>query len=107
MRKLAALTLGAIVPLLLSACGPSPEELANGDDPIAALGSTAESSRYGSKYWTEQMTAASEIWTEAVVYCEPAEHADYANCKTVRSVKFIGVPGAVENPARSEKGFNP
>ena len=107
MRKLAALTFSAIALLLLSACGPSQEELANGEDPLAALQSTAESNRYGAKYWTEQMSAASELWTQAVAYCEPAEHADYPNCKTVRSVKFIGVPGAVENPARSEKGFNP
>jgi hypothetical protein len=106
MRQLNALPL-ALATLLLSACGPSQEQLANGDDPIAALGSTVESSRYGAKYWTEQMNAASDTWTRAIAYCEPAEHADYPNCKTVRSVKFIGVPGAVENPARSEKGFNP
>ncbi len=107
MRALVALTFSAAVALLLSACGPSQEKLANGDDPIAALRATVESSRYGAKYWTEQMTTATELWTKAVAYCEPAEHADYPNCKTVRSVKFIGVPGAVENPARSEKGFNP
>lgn len=106
MRQLFALLL-ALSALLLSACGPSQEQLANGDDPIAALGSTVESSRYGAKYWTEQMNAASDTWKQAVAYCEPAEHADYPNCKTVGSVKFIGAPGAVENPARSEKGFNP
>ena len=101
------MTFSAVSRASPSACGPSQEELANGDDPIAALRSTAESSRYGAKYWIEQMTAATELWTQAVAYCEPAEHADYPNCETVRAVKFIGVPGAVENPARSEKGFNP
>lgn len=107
MRALVPLTFSAALALFLLACGPAQEELANGDDPIAALRSTVESSRYGAKYWTEQMTAATDLWIKAAAYCEPAEHADYPNCKTVRSVKFIGVPGAVENPARSEKGFNP
>ena len=60
MRQLFALPL-ALSALLVSACGPSQEQLANGDDPIAALGSTVESSRYGAKYWTEQMNAASDL----------------------------------------------
>jgi hypothetical protein len=100
-------TLAAAISLALSACGPSQEDLANGDDPVAALASTVESSRYGSKFWTEQMTSTTDVWTAALAYCDPAERADYPNCKTVRSVKFIGVPAAVGNPARSEKGFNP
>jgi hypothetical protein len=91
----------------LIACGPSEEELANGDDPLTALEATVESSRYGASYWTEQMTAKTQVWAAALAYCEPAERADYPNCKTVRSVRFVGVPGAVGNPARSEKGFNP
>jgi hypothetical protein len=105
VRTPTQLVLAAAITFL--ACGPSQEELANGDDPLAALESTVESSRYGAGYWTEQMTAKTQVWAEALAYCEPAERADYPNCTTVRSVRFIGVPGAVGNPAHSEQGFNP
>lgn len=91
---------------LFLACGPTQEQLANGDDPIAALGATVESSRYGEQYWKEQKAAASEIWQQAISYCEPSEHANYPNCEIVTNVKFLGAPEAVENPARSEKGLN-
>ena len=97
------------ITLLVSslACQPTQEELANGDDPIAALSSTVESSRYGPKYWSEQMTADSETWTKALEYCAPAEHANYPNCEVVASVKFAEAPGPVDNPFQSEKGLNP
>lgn len=88
-------------------CGPSQEAVANGDDPIAALASTVASDRYGTAFWTQQMHDGTEIWTQALAYCEPAERSDYPNCKTVRSVQFIGVPDPVENPAASTEGFNP
>jgi hypothetical protein len=107
VRILDARTVAAAVALAFSACGPSQEDLANGDDPVAALASTVESSRYGSKFWNEQMTSRTDVWTAALDYCEPAQRADYPNCNTVRSVKFIGVPEPVGNPARSESGFNP
>ena len=105
MRTPAQLVLAAAIAFL--ACGPSQEELADGDDPLAALESTVESSRYGARSWTEQMTAKTQVWAAALAYCEPTERADHANCKTVHSVTFIGVPRAVGNPARSESGFNP
>ncbi len=91
----------------LAGCQPTQELLANGADPIAALSSTVESSRYGPKYWSEQMTAASEIWKEALEYCEPAEHANRPNCEIVASAKFVATRKPVENPFQSEEGLNP
>lgn len=93
--------------LAVAACGGSQEELANGDDPIAALGSTVKSSRYGPAYWKEQLEAESTVWKEALAYCADAEHANYPNCETVKSTEFIGKPGTVGNPALSDEGFNP
>ena len=89
------------------ACGPSQEEIANGDNPIAALGSTVQSSRYGPAYWREQLQADSALWKEALAFCADSQRADYPNCQSVRSTEFIGKPGAVENPALSDEGFNP
>jgi len=106
-RNVTLVTLAALVGSLAAACGPTQEEIANGDDPIAALDSTVTSSRYGPTYWTEQMKGDTDVWSEALAYCEPAEHANYPNCEVVRSTKFVGVPGRVENPALSDEGFNP
>ena len=93
----------AITALLATACSPSAEDVANGDDPIAALGSTAESSRYGLNYWTKQRDAKSDIWTRALAYCEPAERANYPNCETVRQVGATA-PKPVQDP-RQQPGF--
>lgn len=83
------LTLNLVVSLaLFVGCTPSSEELADGDDPIAALSSTAQSSRYGMKYWSEQRDGETEVWADALAFCEPAEAADYPNCKTVRTTRF-------------------
>lgn len=106
-RNVALVALAALLGSLALACGPTQEEIANGDDPMAALESTVKSSRYGAAYWTEQMKGDTGVWNEAVAYCEPAERANYPNCELVRSTKFVGVPGQVENPALSDEGFNP
>jgi len=88
---------------LVSACGPSQEQIANGDDPIAALASTAKSSRYGNNYWIEQRDDATDVWAEATAYCEPTERANYPNCETVRGVAAIN-PKTVKDP-RTQPGF--
>ncbi len=95
------------IPVAFVACQPSQEDIANGDDPIAALGSTVESSRYGATYWAEQMKADSDVWNDAVAYCEDAERANYPNCELVAAAKFMATPDAVENPFQSEEGLNP
>ena len=99
MRRLTPLVVAA----MLASCSPTPEELANGDDPIAALASTAKSSRYGLNYWVEQRDRKTETWSRALAYCEPAERANFANCETVRQVRATQ-PGTVEDP-RTQPGF--
>lgn len=90
--------------LLLISCGSSQEELANGDDPIAALGSTVASSRYGLNYWVEQRDQETDVWARALAYCEPAERANYPNCEIVREVRATE-PGKVVDP-RTQPGFS-
>lgn len=91
--------------ITMLACGPTQEELANGDDPIASLGATVRSHRYGEQYWKEQRDSHTEPWQRALAYCEPAEHASYPNCEVVNQVKFLATPGTPKNPARSEEGL--
>jgi len=96
-------TVVVLFALFIASCSPSPEEIANGDDPIAALASTAKSSRYGLNYWVEQRNQKTENWSQALAFCEPAEHANYPNCETVREVRATE-PGKVEDP-RTQPGF--
>lgn len=93
----------ALVVATITSCSPSPEDVANGDDPIAALTSTARSSRYGLNYWVEQRDRKTETWSQALAFCEPPEHANYTNCETVREVRATE-PGKVEDP-RTQPGF--
>ncbi|GJG89657.1 hypothetical protein tb265_48380 [Gemmatimonadetes bacterium T265] len=89
---------GALATLLAAAaaCAPSPDALANGDDPLAALRSTAPSTRYNAGYWYEQAGADSAgRWRQATAYCgesqaPPGLEADGArpNCRAVWSAHF-------------------
>jgi hypothetical protein len=87
----------------LGACRPSAQSVADGDDPLAALRSSAQSTRYTSGYWKEQGRAAAtganapaqERWTQALAYCgeaqpRPGLEADGAkpNCGAVRYALF-------------------
>ena len=92
-----------LIAILLLACGPSQEEIANGDDPIAALASTVRSSRYGNNYWTEQRDGGTSVWNEATSYCAPAERANHPNCETVRAVAATDSK-MVKDP-RTQPGF--
>ena len=79
-----------------AACAPSPNVLANGDDPLAALRSTATSTRYTAGYWYEQArTDSATSWKQATAYCgesqaPPGLEADGArpNCRAVWSAHF-------------------
>lgn len=86
-------------------CAPSQEDIANGDDPIAALSSTVESSRYGQKYWAKQRDAESKLWDEAIDVCAAAEAANYPTCKIVREARFYTRPYAVPVDPRTAPGF--
>ena len=93
-----------IVGSFLAACGQSQEQIANGEDPTVALGSTVKSSRYGDNYWIEQRDAGTDIWNEATSYCAATERANYPNCETVRAVAAIE-PKTVKDP-RTQPGFS-
>ena len=78
------------------ACAPSPDALANGEDPLAALRSPVASARYTAGYWYEQARAdAAGRWRRATEYCgeekaPPGLETDGArpNCRAVWSAHF-------------------
>ena len=77
----AALGLAA---LLLAGCGqPSAEDLANGDDPLAALRSPVRSARYDGAYWNREAVQSTDLWQDAVAYCRTPGNSAAPNCQTV------------------------
>jgi hypothetical protein len=93
----------ALMIAALGACQPSAQAVADGDDPLAALRSSAQSTRYNSGYWKEQGRAAAgganapaqERWAQALAYCgeaqpRPGLEAEGAkpNCAAVRLALF-------------------
>lgn len=94
----------AIVPLaalLLTGCSKTQEEIANGDDPIAALEATMPSARYTDAYWMQQAETTPARYAEAVQVCEGADLGERPNCATVASAKWT-----VETMEREEKSRN-
>ena len=78
---LAALTLAALV---ATGCGqPSAEDLANGDDPLAALRSPVRSARYDGAFWNREAVQSTDLWQDAVAYCRTPGNSAAPNCQTV------------------------
>ena len=85
----------------LGACQPSPEEVANGDDPLAALTSTAPSTRYGTTYWTRQVSENPARWAQAREYCATPAGTESPTCAVVRDVEAVERMAAPK-PSRPE-----
>jgi hypothetical protein len=71
----------------LVGCGPSPDEVADGGDPLAALRVDAVSTRYDGRFWRLQHRQAPDVFGEAVAYCaadaEAARLDERPNCEAV------------------------
>lgn len=99
----------------LGACTPSPQQVADGDDPLAALTVPAESHRYTDGYWREQArTDSAGRWAKAVAYCgdgqpRPGLEADGAkpNCRAVYGAAFaLATARAIEAAGKRLDAFN-
>ena len=78
--------LGAAALSASAACQQSPEHVADGDDPLAALRVTAESKRYDELYWRAHRDAK-----------DSAQHALYAKAVEYCSQKDVAIDGAKPN----------
>jgi hypothetical protein len=69
--------------VIATACQPKPEDVANGDDPIAALSVPVRSTRYDGPYWQRQRLASSDVWRRGVAACTPDLAPQRPNCDPV------------------------
>ena len=54
----------------LGACRPEPAAVANGDDPLAALRVSAQTTRYTDQWWRVQADSNPSLYRQAVDYCK-------------------------------------
>ncbi len=80
-RHILGFALGLVV--LLGGCKPSPEDIANGNDPIKALAASARSTRYDGPYWSAQRHDQSTTWRQAAAFCTPERVLELPNCQPV------------------------
>ena len=73
--------------LALASCRPSAEAIADGDDPLAALATPAESGRYGGPFWTREAHRNSRTWRQARAFCRQARGRELPNCHAVELVE--------------------
>ena len=75
--------------LALAACNPSDEEVATGDDPIAALAVPVPSTRYTGDFWRRDYAESPERFERAVAYCQDKSPDAYPNCAPVLQARNI------------------
>jgi hypothetical protein len=67
-------------------CAPSEADIAEGDDPLAALTVPHRSERYSTTFWTRASVDDADLFARALAYCEEHDDADHPNCDPVRQV---------------------
>ena len=101
-RFLSTLVLAGAL-LVQAGCSESPEDIANGDDPIKALTVGAASTRYDGSYWLYQREADPPIYQEAVSYCKDQSLAEKPNCAVVMAAHRFAT--SLERPAPKGRGY--
>ena len=89
--------------LALTACGPSDEEVATGDDPLAALAVPVPSTRYTGEFWWRDHAENPDRFERAVAYCEGKSLEAYPNCAPVLQARNI--IGAARSPRIEGKTY--
>jgi hypothetical protein len=80
---------GFLLTLLLAGCRTSPEDIANGPDPLRALAQHVESSRYGAEYWKGVANGNPELWAKATAFCRRQDSPEYPTCASVKMAEFF------------------
>lgn len=101
------IALSLVLGALASGCGPGPEKVAEGDDPLAALAVAAQSERYDGRFWRLQHSQRPDLYGEAVAYCQGEQEAGRLetrpNCTPVLQAKEL--IDSMNQPRREGRGY--
>jgi hypothetical protein len=92
IRAALLLSLSALCGSGFAACTPSPQQVADGHDPLRALTSAAESRLYDLAYWARVERDGGPLWRKAVAFCGSHSENLYPNCANVRMAGWWGAP---------------
>lgn len=76
----------------LAGCGPRPEAVADGADPLAALSVTVPTHRWDTTFWARQEHRKTALWHDARAFCLGRDRAVFPNCAHVQRVLFLEEP---------------
>ena len=87
-------------------------DLANGSDPLAALGATVESTRYTTAYWSQKADSNPTLFARARAYCDAqwaSGSGQKVNCAAVSAAAFeqTGRRPAPKRPRRDPRTSGP
>ena len=87
-------------------------DLANGSDPLAALGATVESTRYTTTYWSQKADSNPMLFARARAYCDAqwaSGSGQKVNCAAVSAAAFeqSGRRPAPKRPRRDPRTLRP
>lgn len=94
-----------LIPLLMTACQKN-ESQAEGS--LSALASPQTVENYGYPYWNDQFHRNTNLWQQALTFCNQPDHKFYTNCQPVLAVAAPRIPFSthVEHPL-GMPGFGP
>jgi hypothetical protein len=84
--ELAAILAGIVLGAACRSQAEREADIANGDDPVAALSVSAPSARYTTRYWLTQAEQDAAVWSRAAAYCREqraAAQGTKPNCAAV------------------------
>ena len=116
LSRILAVTFAALTALVtITGCASETDrqaDLANGRDPLAALGATVESTRYTTAYWSQQADSNPTLFARARAYCDAQWSTDSGqkvNCAAVAAAAFeqSGRRPAPKRPRRDPRISRP
>jgi len=75
--------------LLLGACNGKSDDTSA---PLAALESPNAAENYGDQFWNDQLQKKTELWSQALSFCQKPEHKFLINCQPVLAAAAPRVP---------------
>jgi len=87
--------------LLLWACNGKSDDTSA---PLAALESPNAAENYGDQFWNDQLQKKTELWNQALSFCQQPEHKFLINCQPVLAAAAPRVPFSTTMPANGLVG---
>ncbi len=90
--------------LFLGACNGKSDDTSA---PLAALQSPNAAENYGDQFWNDQLQKKTELWSQALSFCQQPEHKFLINCQPVLAAAAPRVPFSATMPSNGPGSWPP